>query len=353
MELEFDQLDLRYERLRVRSPEREKRLVASLSEVGQLAPVVVVSADEAPERLVLIDGYRRVRALRRLHHDVVRALRWDLSEVEALLLRRSLRSSSGETTLEQAWLLWEIRSRFSLSLEELASRFDRSPSWVSRRLALVGELPESVQDFIRRGQIVPHAAAKYLVPLARANEEQCERLARAIAPDRLSSREIGELYSAWRDAAPAGRERLIADPRLFLRTRSAMTEASREGLGPRCALLEDVALIAAVCRRVCRRLRGGVAGVLTPQEHKELRCALGVARAEIERLVNGLEESAGGEDARSGDEDGDPGTEEERALDSADRADAEGLAGSGPSGRRVGDSASASPRASGEGDARS
>ena len=286
MELEFGQLDLRYERLRVRSPQRERRLVASLSEVGQLAPVVVVPADDTPDRLVLIDGYRRVRALQRLHHDVVGALRWDLPEVEALLLRRSLRSSSGETTLEQAWLLSELRGHFGLSLEELASRFDRSPSWVSRRLALVGELPESVQDCIREGRIVPHAAAKYLVPLARV-----------IAPERLSSREIGELYAAWRDAAPAGRERLVANPRLFLRSKDATTDASRNGLGPRCALLEDVAMIAAVCRRACRRLRGGVLGVLTPEEHKELQCALGLAQAEVERMVREFDKPTGGEDA--------------------------------------------------------
>lgn len=351
MELELDRLDLRYEMLRVRSPERDKRLVASLSEVGQLVPIVVVSSDEAAEKLVVIDGYRRVGALRRLHQDVVQALLWDLSEVEALLLRRSLGIASGETTLEQSWLLCEIRSRFGLSLEELASRFERSPSWVSRRLALVRELPDSVHELIRKGQIVPHAAAKYLVPLARANGDHCQRLARAIAPDRLSSREIGALYSAWRDAAPAGRERLVADPILFLRTTSALTEASRDGLGPRRGLLEDVAVIAAVCRRAGRRLRAGAAVALTPDEGTEVRCALRVASAEIERLVSGLEESMGGDDARPVDTDGDPRAEQEGAFDPPDRADARGLPGSGPCGPRVEDGGSPSPRASGEGGA--
>jgi len=308
-ELELDQLDLRYETLHICSPERDKRMVASLSEVGQLMPVVAVQADESPERLVLIDGYRRVRGLRRLHQEIVQVLVWDLSEVDALMLRRSLGSSSGETTLEQSWLLYEIRSRFGLSLEELASRFERSPSWVSRRLALVRELPGVVQELIRHGRIVPHAAAKYLVPLARANGKHCERLARAIAPGRLSSREIGELYSAWRDAAPAGRERLVSDPMLFLRTRSAITEASRDGLGPRCALLEDVSVIAAVSRRAVRRLRAGAAAGLTPEESREMRCALGVARAGIERLVSGLEESVGVDDAGPGNANGDPGAE--------------------------------------------
>ena len=106
-----------------------------------------------------------------------------------MLLSRSLRSSAGETILEQSWLLTEINHRFGLDQEELALRFDRSQSWVSRRLALVHELPESVQEEIRQGRIVPHAGAKYLVPMARAKREDCERLARAIAKEGLSTRE--------------------------------------------------------------------------------------------------------------------------------------------------------------------
>ena len=131
MDLELDQLELRYEALRVRSPERERRLLASLSEVGQIMPVVVVRPGDGSQRAVLIDGYRRVRALRRLRRDVAHAMQWELSEVDALLLRRSLSIGNGETSLEQAWLLEELRERFSLSLQDLARRFDRTSSWVS------------------------------------------------------------------------------------------------------------------------------------------------------------------------------------------------------------------------------
>ena len=58
MELEFHQLDLRYEALRRRAPEREKRLLASLAEHGQQTPIVVVGG-EAGKRIV-VDGYKRV-----------------------------------------------------------------------------------------------------------------------------------------------------------------------------------------------------------------------------------------------------------------------------------------------------
>ncbi len=188
MDLEFHQLDLRYEELRSRSPAQEKRLLSSLAEVGQQTPIVVVGAAEVP-RQVVIDGYKRVRLLRRLGQDVVRATSWDLSEAEALLLERMLRAGDADSALEQGWFLRELRDRFQLSGAELGQRFGRTESWVSRRLSLVAELPETVQRHVRAGAIGAHVAMKYLVPLARANRSDAERLAEAIAPHRLSSRQ--------------------------------------------------------------------------------------------------------------------------------------------------------------------
>lgn len=72
MQVEIGQLDRRYESLRTRSAIRERRLLASLAEIGQQAPIIVVR-DGA--RLVVVDGYKRTRALGRLGHDLVDAVR--------------------------------------------------------------------------------------------------------------------------------------------------------------------------------------------------------------------------------------------------------------------------------------
>ena len=42
MQLEFHQLDRRWEHLRVRQPRRQRQLMASLAESGQQTPIVVV-----------------------------------------------------------------------------------------------------------------------------------------------------------------------------------------------------------------------------------------------------------------------------------------------------------------------
>jgi ParB family chromosome partitioning protein len=112
MQLEFHQLDLRWDHLRVREPHRQRHLLASLAETGQQAPIVVViSKDNNPGYLV-IDGHKRIAALRQLGRDTVEATVWPMSEVEALFLSRSLRLSPHESALEQGWLLLEMEQRF-------------------------------------------------------------------------------------------------------------------------------------------------------------------------------------------------------------------------------------------------
>jgi ParB/RepB/Spo0J family partition protein len=333
----------------VSCPERDRRLVASIAQVGQMVPVVVVEADVPDGPPVLIDGYRRIRALKHLKHEVVLAMRWGMPEMEALLLRRALSSTGGESCLEQAWLLRALKERFGLTFEELARRFDRTVSWVSRRLALLTELPGAVQEHIRAGRIAPHAAAKHLVPLARANRDHCTRLSDSIARLRLSSREVGAIHEAWRGASPAVRERLVRDPGLFLRSRRALAEEPAAGFGPRTGLLEDLATVVAVLRRAGRRLTAGAATVLTPEERNEVRCALSAARIGMESLARNVEKAIGGTDARRGNEGGGACVEGEGAERPPDREDAPDLAGCGAEGRRFGDDRGAEARAGGEG----
>jgi ParB family chromosome partitioning protein len=66
MTLEFHQLDRRWEHLRVRHPQRQRRLLASLAESGQQTPTVVVAAAGQPDRYLVIEGYKRVAALQQL-----------------------------------------------------------------------------------------------------------------------------------------------------------------------------------------------------------------------------------------------------------------------------------------------
>ena len=282
MELEFHQLVLRYERLRVVRPEPERRLLASLAEVGQQVPIVVVK-QAGGEQFVVIDGHKRVRALNRLGRDTVAAGCWPGEEAEALIVTRLMQTAEPETALEQSWLLAELHERFGLSLEELARRFSHSVSWVSRRLALVRELPESIQERVRRGEVGAHGAAKYLVPLARANRQVCLELVEGIGGTRLSSRDLGILYTAYRTGNWVTRQREA--PLVFLKSYKEAEAPPAVEPGPSDSLLTDLEILSATARRARRRLRGGLLRNLPEKDRQDLAGLLGQSQREVERLA--------------------------------------------------------------------
>lgn len=251
LELEHHQLDLRYGRLRLRREAVEERLLGSLAARGQLVPIVVVAVEPGCYRV--IDGFRRIRGLMRLGQDTVWATVVALGELEALLLVRGLRSAA-ESAIEQAWLLAELIASFSLSGEELARRFDRSPSWVSRRLALVRVLPAEVQDAVRDGRISPHAAMRQLVPLARAKSAGvCRDVAVALARERLTSRETAQLVTLLRRQPAERWPRVLAAPRLALASAQRPREVEDDALRW-LAALETVATTSQRLASTCPQL---------------------------------------------------------------------------------------------------
>lgn len=287
MELELHQLRLHYERLRKRHPARERQLLSSLAEAGQQLPIVVVC--EQASHYVVIDGYKRVRALKRLARDVVSGTCWELPEVEALLLERGLRGAS-EDALDQAWLLAELQERFGLSLEELARRFERSRSWVSRRLGLLQALPERIHEQVRAGSLSAHAAMKYLLPLARANAQAASELASSITPLRLTSRQIGALYAGWQSGTARTRELILSHPQLYLQAQHEQQQAP-----PSAAQrwLNDLGALGGIARRARRALEQGLWQQLLDRERSELDHAAARTRVDVQRLFERIDLESG------------------------------------------------------------
>lgn len=277
MEVELHQLELRYERLRKRAPAAERALLGSLAEHGQQLPIVVVG--EAA-RFIVIDGYKRVRALQRLSRDTVRATDWQVPEIDALLLERRLRLR-GEDALDQAWLLAELQERFGLSLEELGQRFERSKSWVSRRLGLIQTLPAVIHAQVRAGELAAHAAMKYLLPLARANAPAAVQLATTIAPLKLSSRQVGALYDGWQAGTQRTRELIVERPQVYLQAQSSQMRAAPSATE---RWLNDLGALSGIAKRARRTLQGGLLQHLLEQERAEVEQDFERMRQEVQRL---------------------------------------------------------------------
>ena len=259
--------------------------------MGQQTPIVVVAVEDQPNRYLVIDSYQRIAALQQLGRDTVEALLWPMSEAEALLLDGSLRWAEHQSALEQGWLLAEMEQRFGYGLEDLARRFDRSVSWVSRRLGLVELLPETIQQLVREGKVSAQAAMKYLVPVARISLDDCQRMAAAFAQHHCDTREAGQLYAVWQDGSRSTRERLLAAPELFFQTqrRAPPAETTQS-----TALERDLEMAAAILQRARRRLAEALPEMGPVQQH-HAECHIARARRELERMSEqiGKEQPAG------------------------------------------------------------
>jgi ParB family chromosome partitioning protein len=330
VDLEFHQLDVRYERLRVRQPARERRLLASLADAGQQMPIVVVLAGAA---YVVVDGHKRVRCLRRLQHDTVTAVIWEMPEPEALIFRQLLHTDATDSALEQGWLLRTLHQDHGLTPDVLARRFDRSVSWVSRRLGLVRALPDAVQQRVQNGQLVAHAAMKYLVPLARANAADCVRLVEAIAPHRLTTRQIGRLYQVYITGPAPSRELVLTDPLLVLRVADDAARATvRPDAAAPEALLTDLHMLGAIARRAHRRLQHG-GGLLPPERERAWRL-FDQVQTDFRDLQRRCEKEL--RDARSGTADRDLELTGEGPRDPPDRPSLADLQGHGADRPQIG-----------------
>lgn len=219
LEANVEALDLRYSRLRVPDRRREMQLMASLEEHGQLDAICVVAEGEG--RFVVVDGHKRVRALRRLRRDTVRAVVWDMPPAQALAAAYRTASRQGYNAIEDGWLVYELHRVGKWDLAKTGASMGRSKSWASRRLALVEELPEWLAQEVAKGGLGAHAAANYLVPLTRGNCEDGRLLAEKIRGLGLTDRQLGAICANYRAAGTATRRKIIEDPVRFLKALTA------------------------------------------------------------------------------------------------------------------------------------
>jgi ParB-like chromosome segregation protein Spo0J len=128
-------LEQPYADLKTRHARAEGRLLVSMQASGQKTPLFII-AGSAPGRYVVVDGHKRVRALKALKADVAQAHVWPLDAQQALA--RAYRMQQGSwNALEEAALVEELHRGAKWSLHQVADGLERTASWASRRLGLI------------------------------------------------------------------------------------------------------------------------------------------------------------------------------------------------------------------------
>ncbi|MBS4069622.1 MAG: ParB/RepB/Spo0J family partition protein [Sulfurimonas sp.] len=284
-EVEIHQLELRYAHTRVITHGSIRSLARSLDLFGQINPLVSVSHGS----LVLIDGYRRVAALKRNRQDTAIAEVWPCTEQEAIL-RVLVRSRERKwEPFEEAGLLRELLNGSGLSQARLAGLLGKDPSWVARRLHLLDILNEEWIELIRSGQLSTWAASRVLVPLARANGAHALSLAGWIAKEGTSTRELETWFGHYQKSNNPTREKMIGDPALFLkaaRSRSEQREARTLREGPEGRWLSDLGAVLKTLHRLQKdfgALHGTDLGPCRQILH-QIKAVLSCVDEQIERI---------------------------------------------------------------------
>jgi ParB-like chromosome segregation protein Spo0J len=215
-------LELRFAGARLIELHAVERLARSIERDGQIVPCIVVGAAldssdaKDSERLVLIDGYRRVAALRRLGRDRAFVERWPCDLAEAVMGMLARTQSRSFAAIEEALLLRELTQGLGVSQREIGRRCGRDDSWVNRRLQLLSALPESGLAAVCTGRLSTWAATRVIAPLARASTTHAEQLLAALKQAPLSTRELCRWFDHYQKARRAVRERMVKHPKLFV-----------------------------------------------------------------------------------------------------------------------------------------
>jgi ParB family transcriptional regulator, chromosome partitioning protein len=261
LDLDLHRLELRFASLRLVEPRAVARIADSIERCGQVVPCVVVAVPGGPgtggERLVLIDGYRRVAALRRLGRDTASVERWSCDLTDALLGLLARTQDRALASIEEALLIRELMHGLGLSQHDLARRCGRDVSWVSRRLQLLTGLPDAALTAVRDGKLSSWSASRIVVPLARANAEHADRLLTALADTPLSTRELHDWFEQYQKAFRCAREHMVNRPRLFLdalRETGARRAGERLRDGPEGECAADLRYIEAILARLRKRV---------------------------------------------------------------------------------------------------
>ncbi len=199
---------MRYEGYRLRQQSVEKGLMLSILEQGIREPLEGVGIKG--ER-ILLNGFKRYRCAVRLGISIVPYKSIGAEESMGILhlLRQS--NAKGLSIVEQARLVEELRNVHQMSVTEIAGHLERSKSWVSVRIGVIGEMSEGVRAKIFSGNFPVYSymyTVRQFMRINRVNKEEVSEFIEAVSGKKLSVRQIEHLAHGYFKGSDEFREQI-------------------------------------------------------------------------------------------------------------------------------------------------
>lgn len=211
--LTVDELHLRFGTLRLSAPDQVDRLRSSIEREGLRTPLLASTGVEAGQK-VLVDGFKRLQAVRDLGGQTVMASLLDLDSTacQAAILHCNA-PHQGLADLEEGWIVQSLCRRHGLNQVAVGQLLHRHKSWVCRRLQLAENIEPDIQSDIRLG-LLSATVARELARLPRGNQQA---IAQVVRDHQLTSRQVSQLVSSLLGSdEPAAKEALLADPLRYM-----------------------------------------------------------------------------------------------------------------------------------------
>jgi len=215
IDVAIDKIGESYARYRLIRPHSESSMFKSVRRFGQLTPVVVDAEKGGGHEM--IDGFKRIRALRQLKRETIRAkvmeARPRTLKVAMIQLNREVHSMG---SMEEALLVQSLYREEGLDQVEISALLGRDKSWASRRISLIEKLSEEVLEHLRLGLISP-TQGRELIRLPRGNQKDALD---TVLKHRLSTRETRRLVSMLIDNPRWSHEQILWLPLEILSDRN-------------------------------------------------------------------------------------------------------------------------------------
>lgn len=146
-----DAIGQRYADLRIIQPAAEKAMEQSMQRYGQLTPVVV---GQEGGRYEMVDGFKRLRAGRRLGYERLQArvMAGGRRAMKAAIIYLNTKART-IAEIESAMVIRSLYREDHLSQVQIAVLLNRHKSFVCRRLKLVEKLSDEVLEHLKLGLI--------------------------------------------------------------------------------------------------------------------------------------------------------------------------------------------------------
>jgi len=277
--------------LRIVEPRYERAMLSSMQRFGQLTPVVacrIVSGEHE-----LLDGFKRLRAGRQLGMSAltVRPLDVSLRVCKAAMLQLN-RVGRSISAMEEGLVIHSLYHEDGLNQVEIGALIGRHKSWVCRRLSLIEQLSDEVQQSIRLGLLTASVGVE-MSRLQRCNQDL---LLTSIRKHRLTWRETRKVVAALESSPRWEHDGILRDPRGVLNAPEVLIDPQAEkGLSFKAKQMQrSLFSLDTLCSEVAHLLSCTVLGRFETEEEARLRTDCKRVLDSLARVERELLEASGG-----------------------------------------------------------